>query len=67
MVDGDDDRVGDGNGGVGRGGGDGDVEVDLTATGNDDDTMCAIESDMLILFYIISCILNSEHLSVIPP
>ena len=64
MVDGDD-RVGD-DGGVGRGG-DGDVEVDLTATGNDDDTMCAIESDMLILFYIISCILNSEHLSVIPP
>ena len=64
MVDGDNDRVGDG---VGRGGGDGDVEVDLTAVGNDDDTMCAIESDMLILFYIISCILNSEHLSVIPP
>ena len=59
MVDGGDDRVGDGDGGVGRGGVDGDVEVDLTAAGNDDDTMCAIESDMLILFYIISCILNS--------
>ena len=65
-MDGDDDRVGDGGVGVGRGG-DGDVEVDLTAAGNDDDTMCAIESDMLILFYIISCILNSEHLPVIPP
>ena len=65
MVDGDD-RVGDDGDGVGRGG-DGDVEVDLTAAGNDEDTMCAIESDVLILFYIISCILNSEHLSVIPP
>ena len=67
MVDGGDDRVGDDGDGVGSGGGDGDVEVDLTAAGNDDDTMCAIESDVLILFYIISCILNSEHLSVIPP
>ena len=47
-MDGDDDRVGDGGVGVGRGG-DGDVEVDLTAAGNDDDTMCAIESDVLIL------------------
>ena len=44
MVDGDGDRVG-------GGGGDGDVvvdDVDLTAGGDDDDTLCATESNFWI-------------------